>query len=162
VTGEGKAAMGLFGSSGRWEGYFSCPLTPYDADGRVDVEVYAAQVEFLLGQGAPALCALMHLAESLNLTDEERRLIARTTTEVVDGRIPVVVHASCPGTDQTVALARHAESVGAQAVVVASPYYWRPGDAAQLQHFATVGDAMSVRNARTRGSARSRRRHANA
>jgi dihydrodipicolinate synthase/N-acetylneuraminate lyase len=134
--------MGLFGSTNRWEGFLACPLTPYRADGGIDEDVHRKQVEFLIGRGAPAICVLMHLAESLNLTEAERRRVAELTVEVVAGRVPVVVHVSCPGTDQTVALALHAESVGADGVVVASPYYWKPDHRSQLAHFTAVGQAI--------------------
>jgi len=134
--------VGLFDSDGRWQGFLACPLTPYDADGRVDADVYAAQIEFLLAHGAPALCALMHMAESLNLSWEERRLLASLTVEVAGDRAPVVVHVSCPGTDHTVELARHAESAGAKGVVAVTPYHWRPGEEGLLQHFMAVAKSI--------------------
>ncbi|MGM1061285.1 dihydrodipicolinate synthase family protein [Saccharothrix sp. Mg75] len=136
--------MGLFGNAGRWEGVIGCLLTPYDALGGVDAETHAAQVDFLLGSKVPALCALMHVGESLNLSFAERRRVTALTVEAAAGRAPVAVHVSCAGTAHTVELARHAESVGASAVVVTAPYHWLPGDRGLLDHFDAVARAVDI------------------
>jgi 4-hydroxy-tetrahydrodipicolinate synthase len=136
--------MGLFGHSGRWEGVVACPLTPYDASGRIDAERYVQQLEFLLSSGVPALCALMHVGESLNLSFAERELLASLTVRTAGRRVPVVVHVSCPGTDHTVRLARHAQSVGADAVIVTSPYHWHTGEEGISRHFGAVAAAVDI------------------
>ncbi|NUT49418.1 MAG: dihydrodipicolinate synthase family protein [Saccharothrix sp.] len=119
-------------------------LTPYDALGGVDAGTHAAQVDFLIGSGVPALCALMHVGESLNLSFAERRRVAALTVEAAAGRVPVVVHVSCSGTAHTVELARHAESVGASAVVVTAPYHWLPGERGLLDHFDAVARSVGI------------------
>jgi 4-hydroxy-tetrahydrodipicolinate synthase len=101
-------------------------------------------VEFLLSSGVQALCALMHVGESLNLSFAERELLASLTVRASGGRVPVVVHVSCPGTDHTVRLARHAQSVGADAVIVTSPYHWHPGEEGMSRHFDAVADAVGI------------------
>jgi dihydrodipicolinate synthase/N-acetylneuraminate lyase len=134
--------MGLFGSSGQWQGYFGSPLTPYDQDGEIDEAVYEKEVEFLLGHGAPALCSLMHVGESLNLSREERERVTELTVQVTAGRVPTIAHVSMPGTRETVQLAQHAEKVGAQGVVAVTPYHWRPPEDGLFAHFSAVGDAI--------------------
>jgi dihydrodipicolinate synthase/N-acetylneuraminate lyase len=136
--------MGLFGQRSKWEGVVGCPLTPFDGTGGLDLDGYARQVEFLLGSGTPALCAVMHVGESLNLSVAERRLLAERTVRVVDGRAPVIVHVSCPGTDHAVDLARHAEIVGADAVVAMTPYHWHPSEEGLYQHFLALGEAVDI------------------
>ncbi|MFI7316746.1 dihydrodipicolinate synthase family protein [Streptomyces venezuelae] len=136
--------MGLFGHVGRWEGVVACPLTPYDDAGDIDTERYGQQVEFLLSSGVPALCALMHVGESLNLSYTERELLASLTVRATGHRVPVMVHVSCPGTDHTVRLARHAQSVGADAVIVTSPYHWHPGEEGLARHFDAVAEAVDI------------------
>ncbi|WCB96861.1 4-hydroxy-tetrahydrodipicolinate synthase [Baekduia alba] len=136
--------MGLFNTPGQWRGYFGSPLTPYDAAGRIDEEVYAQEVEFLIGNGAPALCSLMHVGESLNLSADERRRVTELTVEVAAGRVPVIAHVSLPGTQHTVELAEHAQSVGAQGVVSVTPYHWRPTDEGLYEHFVAVGSSVDV------------------
>ncbi|GAB2744593.1 dihydrodipicolinate synthase family protein [Kitasatospora kifunensis] len=135
--------MGLFNTPGRWEGMVGCLLTPYDAAGRIDPQTYAKQVRFLAASGMSALCSLMHVGESLNLSMAERQQLTELTVQAADG-LPVIAHVSCSGTEHTVALARHAQAVGAQAVVVTAPYHWHPGYQGLLQHFLAVGESIEI------------------
>lgn len=95
------------------QGIIDDPVTPFTPDNEVDLGAFAHVIEFLLRHNASSLCINLHLAESLNLTTDERKLLAKTAVEVVGGRVPVIVHVSMPGTDQAVDLARHAEKAGA-------------------------------------------------
>src|SRR5665647_3774397 len=101
-------------------GIIHVPVTPFTPENKVNLDTYGRVIEFLLRQNASSLCINLHLAESLNLTTDERKLLAKTTVEVVAGRVPVIVHVSLPGTDQAVELARHAEEAGADCVIALS------------------------------------------
>ncbi len=80
----------------------------------------------------------------LNLTIDERKLLAKTAVEVVAGRVPVIVHVSMPGTDQAVDLARHAEEVGADCVIAIAPYYWKPSQEGLYAHFSAIMSATGL------------------
>jgi 4-hydroxy-tetrahydrodipicolinate synthase len=125
-------------------GIIDVPVTPFTADNTVDLDTFARVVEFLLGHNASSLCINLHLAESLNLTTEERKLLAQAAVEVTAGRVPVIVHVSMPGTDQAVDLARHAETIGADAVLAIAPYYWKPSQEALYEHFAAIISATEL------------------
>jgi 4-hydroxy-tetrahydrodipicolinate synthase len=123
---------------------FGAPVTPFRADGRLDLEAFAALAEFLVTAGVDGLAVPLHTGESLNLTTEERRTLVSEAVRTVGGRVPVLAHVSLPGTDQVVELARHAETVGAAAVISVTPYHWRPSPPAVLAHFAAVCDAVDL------------------
>jgi 4-hydroxy-tetrahydrodipicolinate synthase len=123
---------------------FGAPVTPFRADGRLDLEAFAALAEFLVTAGVDGLAVPLHTGESLNLTAEERRTLVSEAVRTVGGRVPVLAHVSLPGTDQVVELARHAETVGAAAVISVTPYHWRPSPPAVLAHFAAVCDAVDL------------------
>ena len=125
-------------------GLIDVPVTPFTPDNKVDVDTFRRVVDFLLRHNASSLCINLHLAESLNLTLEERKLLAKTAVEVTAGRVPVIVHVSTPGTDQAVDLARHAEEVGADCVVAIAPYYWKPSQEALYEHFAAIISATGL------------------
>src|ERR1700712_2029906 len=97
-------------------GIIHVPVTPFTADNKVDLDTFARVIEFLLRHDASSLCVNLHLAESLNLTMDERKLLAKTAVEVVRKRVPVIVHVSMPGTDQAIDLARDAERNGADVI----------------------------------------------
>jgi len=125
-------------------GLIDVPVTPFTPDNKVDLDTFARVIEFLLAHNASSLCINLHLAESLNLTLEERKLTAKAAVEVTAGRVPVIVHVSTPGTDQAVDLARHAEKVGADCVVAIAPYYWKPSQEQLYDHFAAIMTATEL------------------
>jgi 4-hydroxy-tetrahydrodipicolinate synthase len=120
------------------------PVTPFTADNKLDLDTYGRVIEFLLGHNAASLCINLHLAESLNLTTDERKLLAQTAVEVVAGRVPIIVHVSMPGTDQAVDLAHHAEKIGADCVMAIAPYYWKPSQEGLYEHFSAILSATDL------------------
>ena len=126
------------------KGIIDVPVTPFTPDNKVDLDTYAKVLEFLLRHNASSLCINLHLGESLNLTMDERKLLAKTAVEVIAGRVPIIIHVSMPGTDQAVDLARHAEQIGADCVIAIAPYYWKPTQEALYQHFATIMEATAL------------------
>ncbi|HEY2136321.1 MAG TPA: dihydrodipicolinate synthase family protein, partial [Xanthobacteraceae bacterium] len=125
-------------------GIIHVPVTPFGPDNEVDFDTFGRVVEFLLKHDASALCVNLHLAESLNLTLDERKALAKHAVEVAAGRVPVIVHVSMPGTDQAVELARHAEAIGADCVIAIAPYYWKPSQDALFEHFAAIMGATGL------------------
>ncbi|MFC1491942.1 dihydrodipicolinate synthase family protein [Nitrospinota bacterium] len=120
------------------KGIVGAPVTPFTQDNRVDLETFAKQVNFLIENGVHLLAHPMHVGEAPNLTTEERKELAKCLVETADGRVPVFVHVSSAGTDLSIELARHSEKAGATGIVLLPPYYWRPSDEAQLDHFIKV------------------------
>jgi 4-hydroxy-tetrahydrodipicolinate synthase len=125
-------------------GIIHVPVTPFTSENKVDPDTYGKVIEFLLRHNASSLCINLHLAESLNLTTEERKLLSKTAVEVVAGRVPIIVHVSMPGTDQAVDLARHAEEIGADCVIAIAPYYWKPSQEALYEHFSAIMAATDL------------------
>lgn len=125
-------------------GIIDVPVTPFTADNAIDLGTFARVIEFLLRHNASSLCINLHLAESLNLTLDERKALAKAAVEATAGKVPVIVHVSTPGTDQAVELARHAEKVGADCIVAIAPYYWKPSQDALYEHFAAIISATEL------------------
>lgn len=126
------------------DGIIHCPITPFTTSNEIDLNTFTKVVEFLLRQDAGALCVNLHLAESLNLTLEERKKLAKACVEVSAGRTPVIVNVSTPGTDQAIDLARHAEEVGADCVMAIAPYYWKPPQEGIYEHFVEIMSATDL------------------
>ncbi len=125
-------------------GIIDVPVTPFTPDNAVDLDTFVRVIEFLLAHNASSLCVNLHLAESLNLTMDERKATAKAAVDVTAGRVPVIVHVSMPGTDQAIELARHAEQVGADCITAIAPYYWKPSQEALYAHFAAIMAATGL------------------
>ncbi|MBI2755321.1 MAG: dihydrodipicolinate synthase family protein [Chloroflexi bacterium] len=128
----------------RLSGVVGTPVTPFTGENRVDHDAVSRSIEFLLQNGVDALALPMHTGESLNLSLEERKELAETALATTAGRVPVIVHVSCPGTDHVIDLARHAERAGAAAVVVVTPYHWQPSEEELFEHFVRVGSSVGI------------------
>lgn len=128
----------------RWSGVFGAPVTPFTPDGDVDHDALRRCVRFLCAHGVDGIALPLHTGESPSLAVAERMSLVETAIDAVDGEVPVLVHASMPGTPEVVSLARHAEAAGAAAVVVVTPYHWRPGPASLLAHYCAVADSVGI------------------
>jgi 4-hydroxy-tetrahydrodipicolinate synthase len=120
------------------------PLTPFAADGQLDLELYGTIIDFHLRNGADALAVPMHAGESVSLPDAERRAVIGFVVERARGRAPVIAHVSDAGTGIAAAAARYAQSAGAAAVIATTPYYWTPPPAMILEHFFQIGAAVDI------------------
>ncbi len=124
-------------------GLIHAPLTPFDAEGKIDFDTYARTITFHIANGADALALPMHAGEGVSLPDvQKRELISFAVKQA--GNTLVVAHASDSGTSIAAALARYAEETGAAAIVTTTPYYWTPPPAMLVEHFAQVANAVSL------------------
>jgi dihydrodipicolinate synthase/N-acetylneuraminate lyase len=125
-------------------GLMHVPVAPFTADNRLDLDTYAKHIDFCIRHGASSLCVVLHLAESLNLDLGEREELAKASVDAAAGRVPVIVNVSTPGTDAAIRLARHAEKIGADAVIAIAPYYWKPPQEAIFEHFSAIMSATDL------------------
>jgi 4-hydroxy-tetrahydrodipicolinate synthase len=125
-------------------GLVHTPVTPFTRDDRIDYDTFAKLIEFHLGRGADCLALPMHIGESVSLTDDEQRALLAFAIKQVNGRKPVIAHASDAGSAIAADRARHAQGLGAAAIVAATPYYWTPPPHMIIEHFAAIGSAVSI------------------
>lgn len=119
-------------------------VTPFDDRGEVDLGAAKAVVERLIEAGVVGIYPLGSTGETSHLTGDERKRFTGEVIRIVGGRVPLVIGVGSNGTRETVELARHAESVGADAVLVVSLFYWKVGEGALFRHFAAVAESMDI------------------
>jgi len=123
-------------------GALAAALTPLrDGGARIDDDAFAPYVEFLAAGGLDGLLAMGTTGEGILFGLDERRRIASLFVEAARGKLKVAVHAGAQTTADTVALAEHAASVGADAVAVISPPYFPLDAAAQFEHLLAAARA---------------------
>jgi 4-hydroxy-tetrahydrodipicolinate synthase len=124
-----------------YAGIVGAPVTPFKTDHSIDLETFEKQVSFLIANGVRLIAHPMHIGESVSLSYEERKELARTLVRAAGGRTPTFVHVSFAGTDLSKTLAQHSIKAGATGIVLLAPYYWRSEPRAILDHFLSVTDA---------------------
>ncbi|MDO9527163.1 MAG: dihydrodipicolinate synthase family protein [Gemmobacter sp.] len=110
------------------QGVYVIAVTPFHADGAIDLESTDRMVDFYLSAGATGLTVLGMMGEAQKLTIEESQLIVRRILARVAGRVPVVVGVSAPGFAQMAALTRMVMDDGAAGVMIAPPSSARTDD----------------------------------
>lgn len=126
-------------------GVFLIAVTPFTADGALDLESTDRMVDFALDRGVAGLTVLGIMGEATKLTADEARTVVGRVLARVDGRVPVVVGASAPGFAPMRELTAGVMDQGAAGVMVAPPHTLR-GDDAIAAYFemvqATLGDGV--------------------
>jgi 2-dehydro-3-deoxy-D-pentonate aldolase len=125
-------------------GLMPAMVTPFDEREEVDLEAAEAVVERLIEAGVDGVIALGSNGEFSHLTGEERKRFAEEVAKIVAERVPLVIGVGASGTKETVELARHAERVGADGVIVVPPFYWKVDEEALFKHFATVAESVDI------------------
>ena len=117
-------------------------VTPYDSRGNVDFDAIRAHVDFLIEKGVNGLYPGGTTGEGPLLSDAERRQTAEVIIDQARGRVPVIVQIGALTTDATIALASHARDAGADAVAAVTPWYYVLSDAALIEYYRRVAEAM--------------------
>jgi len=110
----------------RLKGVMQAPVSPMKDDFSFDGDGFAKMVDFHVRHGAPAIAWPHHKAESLNLTIAERKLGAEIAVKTVNKRVPVSIFVGTLSEEDSLDLARHAQKIGADAILTISPYCRRP------------------------------------
>jgi 4-hydroxy-tetrahydrodipicolinate synthase len=111
-------------------GIIATCLTPFDRDGNVDYGALQREIDYIVGEcRADAIAiAATEDAEYTMLTWEQRRELMARGTELIGGRVPVILGISHPATQRAIELAEHAAAVGADAVQLLMPIRLWGGD----------------------------------
>ncbi|HVY59418.1 MAG TPA: dihydrodipicolinate synthase family protein [Xanthobacteraceae bacterium] len=128
----------------KFKGVMQSTVTPLKDDFSLDLPTFEKVLDFHVRTGATAISWPHHKAESLNLTIPERKLFAEAAVKVVAGRVPVTIHVSALAVEDTMALARHAQQIGADGVLAITPYFWNPTLEAIYDYFVRLGTSIDI------------------
>ncbi len=119
-------------------------VTPMLEDGSVDEKGFADFVNWQIEQGTHGLVPVGTTGESPTLTHEEHKRVVEICVEVADGRVPVMAGAGSNNTAESIEFAEHAEKVGADAILVVTPYYNKPSQRGLKTHYSFIAEATSL------------------
>jgi 4-hydroxy-tetrahydrodipicolinate synthase len=127
-----------------FQGSMVALVTPMAADGRVDLAALDALVGWHVAEGTDAIVVLGTTGESPVVEGDEQLEVLGHCVRTAAGRIPVIAGATSNATAHAVQLGRRAETVGADAILSAAPYYNKPGQEGLYRHFKAVAEAVSI------------------
>ncbi len=119
-------------------------VTPMNADGSVNYEKYRELVEWQIENGTDAIIACGTTGESSTLTDEEHIGVIQAAIEQTAGRVPVISGTGSNDTAYCIELSKEAEKLGADALLLVTPYYNKTSQRGLVAHYTAVADAVSL------------------
>lgn len=118
-------------------------VTPFK-HGEVDFDGLAKLVEWHISQGSTGLVPVGTTGESPTLTLTEHEQVVEIVVKTAAGRVPVIAGAGSNSTREGRRLAQHAEKVGADAILVVTPYYNKPTQRGLYAHFEAIHECCNV------------------
>ncbi|RSX53299.1 dihydrodipicolinate synthase [Bifidobacterium goeldii] len=128
----------------QFEGVFCPSITIAKADGSLDEQLWGRHLDHLIEAGINGVLLFGSIGEFYAYTLEWKIKAVDFAIRHVAGRTKVLVGVGGTNMDEVIAFARHAEQAGADGLVVVSPYYFGPSDAAAERYFGRVADAVSM------------------
>ncbi len=127
-----------------FQGSIPALVTPFTDTGAVDEAAFAAHVEWQIAEGSTGLVPVGTTGESPTLSHAEHKRVVELCVEVAKKRVPVIAGAGSNNTSEAIELALHAESVGADALLVVTPYYNKPTQKGLYAHYGAIADAVKL------------------
>lgn len=128
----------------RVRGIITALVTPFRPDDSVDEEGLRVLLERQIKNGIHGVAVVAGSGEYVNLSDDERSRIVSLSVEQVAGRVPVIVGVLSPNTRDAVAWGKKAASLGADALLVLSPYYNKPSVPGIVGHYRAIAEAAGL------------------
>ncbi|MBB5274153.1 4-hydroxy-tetrahydrodipicolinate synthase [Rhizobium rosettiformans] len=127
-----------------YQGSIPALVTPFTDEGAVDEQAFAAHVEWQISEGSSGLVPVGTTGESPTLSHDEHKRVVELCVEVAAKRVPVIAGAGSNNTVEAIELAQHAEAVGADALLVVTPYYNKPTQKGLIAHYKAIAEAVSL------------------
>ena len=119
-------------------------VTPMHTDGSIDYEALGRFVEFQIGSGINGLVVMGTTGENATIEPEDQKKVIAYTVEKVAGRVPVIAGTGTNNTEHVLHNTRNACQVGADAILVVTPYYNKATQNGLVTHFTAVADESSL------------------
>ncbi len=127
-----------------WRGYWVAAPTPFRLDGKLDDEAMRAMYEMYVADGVHGVLVNGTTGEWFSQTPEERRRVAEIAVESVGRAVPVVIGCTTYTPAETIELARHAASIGADGACSTPPPYAHPSTEEIVHFYATITEAVDL------------------
>ena len=126
-----------------FKGIATALITPFTASGEVDYDAYGRLIDWQIESGIDAIVSCGTSGEGPTLSDAEHKEVVRYAVERANGRVPVIAGTGSNDTAYAVELTKFASEVGADAMLVVTPYYNKATQEGLYRSFMTIADAST-------------------
>lgn len=118
-------------------------ITPFNDKG-IDFDALSKHIEFQIENGTAALVVAGTTGEPSTMTSDEKKALLKFAVKQVKKRVPIIFGTGCNSTEQTIINSKEAQSLGADALLIVTPYYNKTTQAGLIKHFTVIADAVDI------------------
>ena len=118
-------------------------VTPFTENG-VNFEEFRKLIEFQIKEGADSIIVCGTTGEASTMSEQERKDTIKFAVDVVNKRIPVIAGTGSNSTSSAVEMSKYAESVGADAALIVTPYYNKTTQEGLIAHYKMIAEAINI------------------
>ncbi len=118
-------------------------VTPFNDQG-IDFEKLGELLEWHISENTDAIIICGTTGESATMTDEEQKEAIKFTVEKVNKRIPVIAGTGSNNTKHSIELSQYAEKVGADGLLIVTPYYNKTTQKGLIDHYTAIADKVNI------------------
>jgi len=119
-------------------GVIPAVITPFDQAGHVSEPSLRRLTDFMIDKGVDCLFVCGTDGEGMKMTSEQRKRTAEIVVDQARGRVPVIAHVGSACLETSVELAKHAESIGADALAAVQPYFYAVDEEGLIEHYKRI------------------------
>lgn len=128
----------------RFYGVHTALITPFTEKDNVDTDALKALIDYQIENGVSGLVPCGTTGESPTLSHDEHDRVIQLTVEYTNKRVPVIAGTGSNATSEAIRLSKHAQCVGADAVLLVNPYYNKPTQKGLYLHFKAIADSVDI------------------
>ena len=117
--------------------------TPFTGD-NINLTEFAKLVEYQINEGIDAIIVCGTTGESSTMTLEEKKTLIKFSVELIDRRVPLIVGAGSNNTATSIEMSQYAESVGADGLLLVTPYYNKTTQEGLIHHYNSIANKTTL------------------
>ena len=126
-----------------FKGTCTAAVTPFTEDG-IDFDAFGRQIEYQINNGIDALCILGTTGEAPTVTDSEYDSVAKFAYDKIAGRVKFILGSGSNSTKKAIEKSVLAEKIGADGLLVVTPYYNKCTQKGLVKYYKEIGDSVNI------------------
>ena len=118
-------------------------ITPFNKTG-IDFDALSKHIEFQIENGTSALVVAGTTGEPSTMTNDEKKSLLKFAVKQAKNRVPVIFGTGCNDTARTINNSKEAQDLGADALLVVTPYYNKTTQVGLIKHYEAVANAVNI------------------
>jgi 4-hydroxy-tetrahydrodipicolinate synthase len=127
-----------------WEGVMPAVTTKFTAEGQLDLIMFEKNIKAQIDAGVNGIILGGTLGEASTLTKEEKEVLINNTLRIVEGKIPVIVNIAEQTTSEAITLAKRAEELGVNGLMLLPPMRYKATDYETVVYFKEIAKSTSL------------------